>query len=271
MDDQSRGKKADAAALALARAAYETLQPEAAILFGSRARGDHEERRSDIDVMLIVQEQPDQSRKDEIKDWAEDRALAIYGKPVPVQLVWFDRNEYEEQEKFVNTVVTRALREGVVMSSNPEEYSSRYDDEETEYEYTWTDYDNRVFHAEQHLFSFRLHDDVGASDLLIGQQGQKTLEHALKAVIAGHGEVYPETQNIGNLIGKLRQVDSSMTHFALEIHADVYSEYEGSDEYKNIRKRPLLTEHPNYREATESPAERLLARARQLGANTQPG
>ena len=117
MAEQNRGKKADAAALALARVAYETLQPEAAILFGSRARGDHEERRSDIDVMLIVQKQPDQSRKDEIKDWAEDRALAIYGKPVPVQLVWFDRNEYEEQEKFVNTVVTRALREGVVMST----------------------------------------------------------------------------------------------------------------------------------------------------------
>ena len=266
----SRERKTDTAALELARAAYGTLQPEAAVLFGSRARGDHDEGRSDVDIMLIVREQPEQDQKDAIKGWAQDRALDIYGRHVPVQLVWFDQNEYREQERFVNTVVTRALREGVVMSRNPEEYSSRYDDEETEYEYLWTDYDNRVFHAGQHLFSFHLHDDVGANDLLIGQQAQATLEHALKAVIAGHGEHYPETHNIGNLIGRMRQVDSRMANFALEVHADVYSEYEGSDEYKNTRRRPLLTDQPKYREATTSAAERLLARAHQLGPNNPP-
>lgn len=166
----STKQKTDAAALELARAVYEAICPEAAILFGSRARGDHDEGTSDVDVMLVVREQPGQERKDAAKGWAEDRALDIYGKRVPVQLVWFDQQEYREQEQFVNTVVTRALREGVVMSGNPEEYSSRYDNEETEYEYSWTDYDNRIFHAGQHLFSFQLHDDVGASDLLIWQQ-----------------------------------------------------------------------------------------------------
>lgn len=65
-------------------------------------------------------------------------------------------------------------------------------------------------------------------------------------------------------------MDSRMANFALEIHADVYSEYEGSDEYKEVRQRPLLTRHPNYREATSSAAERLLARARQLGPNSPP-
>ena len=263
----SANQNADAAALQLTKGVYEAIRPDAAVLFGSRARGDHDEHRSDVDIMLIVEQQPDQWKKDEIKDWAVRKAQTTYGRPVPVQLVWFDHSEYEEQERFVNTVVTRALRQGIVMAKNPEDYTSRYDDEETDHQYTWTDYDNRVFHAEQHLFSFQLHIEVGASDLLIGQQAQATLEHALKAVIAGHGEPYPETHNIGNLIGKMRQMDSHMANFALEIHPDVYTEYAGTDEYKDVRRRPPLTHHPNYRDATATAAQRLIERAHQLGPN----
>ncbi len=266
----SGNQKADADALQLTKEAYEAIRPDAAVLFGSRARGDHDEHHSDVDIMLIVEQQPDQWKKDELKAWAEKKARTIYDKPVPVQLVWFDHREYKEQERFINTMVTRALQEGAVMARNPEEYTSRYDDEETEHQYTWTEYDNRVFHAEQHLVSFKANIEMGFSDLLIGQQAQAALEHALKAVIAGHGETYPNTHNIGNLIGKLRQADSHMANFSLEIHPDVYSEYAGTDEYKDTRTRPLLTNHANYREATTTAAERLMERAHQLGPNRLP-
>ena len=260
----------DPSALRLTEMAFETLKPDAAVLFGSRARGDQEEHRSDVDIMLIVETEPGPEAKDSQTRWAQTSAESIYGRPVPVQLVWLDRKEYEEQERYVNTVVTRALREGVVMAPSPDEYRSRYDDEETQYQYTWTDYDNRLYHAEQHLFSFLLHDDINASDLLIGQQAHSTLEHGLKAAIAGHGAVYPETHNIGNLIGRLREVDPRMANFALDIHPDVYTEYAGKDEYKDQRRRPLLTDHPGYRDATATAAEQLLNLARQLGPNSPP-
>ena len=266
----SGNRKTDALALELARAAYETIKPDAAILFGSRARGDHDEHRSDVDIMLIVDQEPDSSTKEETRAWVQEKAETLYGRPVTAQLVWFDRREYENQRRFVNTVVNRALQDGTVMAGEPENYSSRFDDEETEYEYNWTDFDNRLFHAERHTVSFRVNDDLDLGDLLIGEQAQLGLEHALKAVISGHGETYQNTHNLGNLIGRMRQVDSRMASFALEIPADVYTEYAGQDEYKPDRRNPLLTDHANYREATDRALDLLIARARQLGPNRPP-
>ena len=48
----------DARALRVARLVQERAQPEFAILFGSRARGDHDELTSDIDVMLVLAAEP---------------------------------------------------------------------------------------------------------------------------------------------------------------------------------------------------------------------
>ena len=51
-------KDYDARALRVARVVQERAQPEFAILFGSRARGDHDELTSDIDVMLVLDAEP---------------------------------------------------------------------------------------------------------------------------------------------------------------------------------------------------------------------
>ena len=260
----------DPTALQLTREAYELIQPDAAILFGSRARGDYEEHRSDVDIMIIGSDEPSQPRKDALKKWADSKSLAAFGRPVPVQLVWLDREEFARQEQFVNSLVTRAIRHGTIMANNPEEFSSRYDDEETELQYIWTDYDNRLYHAEEHLQAFHDMVALGRSDLLTGQQAHLTLEYGIKAVISGHGEHYPETHNIGNLVGRMRQLDPRMSNFALEIHADVYTEYAGRDEYREGRRRPTLTEHPNWFEATVNAAEAIIGRARQLGPNSMP-
>ena len=144
-------KLPDPAAVQLTTLAFEKINPDAAVLFGSRARGDYDENRSDVDIMLIVETEHEQDQKTILDQWAQKTAQLIYGHQVPVQLVWFEQQEYKHQSKYVNTIVTRALRQGILMADNPEEYRSRYDDEETEYEYLWTDYDNRLYHAERHL------------------------------------------------------------------------------------------------------------------------
>ena len=51
MDAQVKAR--DAKALQVARLVQQRERPELAILFGSRARGDHNETRSDIDIMLV--------------------------------------------------------------------------------------------------------------------------------------------------------------------------------------------------------------------------
>ena len=45
------------------------------------------------------------------------------------------------------------------MPRNPENYSaSDFEDEETEYEYDWANYDERLRHAKAHLMSFEKND-----------------------------------------------------------------------------------------------------------------
>lgn len=257
----------DPRALKVAQALHQREQPQATILFGSRARGDYDDRRSDIDIMQVNPGEPDRAYKDRATEWVEEIAHAIYGRPVPVQLVWFAQDEFRENSRYVNHVTTRAMLDGVVMSQNPEDYRSRYaDDEETEYEYQWTDYENRVFHAESHLRIFRTLVDLGENDLMIGQQAHSTLEHAMKAVIAAHGGTYPATHNLGQLLGTVRRVErgADLENFALSISPDIYSEYAGDQEYKLRRNFPMLTEQPDYRLHPVTDAQRLIDRARAI-------
>ena len=254
----------DPRALSIAQAVHERLRPQATILFGSRARGDYDDRRSDIDIMLVCPGVPDTRYKDAIAEWAEGVAQATYGRPVPVQITWFAQADFQEKKRYINHVTTQALLDGVLMTNHPEDYESRYagDTDEAEYEYQWTDYDNRLHHAEQHLIAFNDLVDLGRSDLLIGQQAHAALEHGMKAVIAAHGGTYPSTHNLAHLIGTLRRIDSELRDFALSIAPDIYSEYAGDREYADARVHPPLTEQPDYRERTVADAQRLIERAR---------
>ena len=258
----------DPRALKVAQALHERERPQATILFGSRARGDYDDRRSDIDIMQVNPDEPDPAYKNRAAEWIEEVAQGIYGRPVPVQLVWFAQAEFRENSRYVNHVTTQAMLDGVVMSQNPDDYRSRYegDCEETEYEYQWTDYDNRLLHAELHLDLFESTCDLGKHDLLIGQQAHSALEQGMKAVIAAHGGTYPTTHNLGQLLGTVRRVEraAALADFALSISPDIYSEYAGDQEYKLQRDFPPLTEQPDYRERTVADAQRLIDRARAI-------
>lgn len=255
----------DLRALRLAQAVHHRERPQATILFGSRARGDYDERRSDIDIMIVQPVEPDSDYKMAVPEWADAAAQAAYGRPVPVQLVWLAQEKFQEGQRYINHVTTRALLEGVVMSENPEAFQSRYADdaEETEYEYDWTHYDNRLYHAEQHVQGLQALDDLGYSDLLIGQQAQSALEHAMKAVIAAHGGTYPSTHNLGHLLGTIRRIDPELRDFSLSIVPDIYSAYAGEQEYEE-RTPPPLTGQPDYRARTVADAQRLIDRAREV-------
>ena len=74
-----------------------------------------------------------------LKIGAEGGTRAIYGRPVPIQLVWFSHAYFHANTRYINHITTRALLDGVVMSSHPENYRSRYANNlnESEYEYMW--------------------------------------------------------------------------------------------------------------------------------------
>ena len=235
----------------------------ATILFGSRARGDHEERRSDIDIMLVRAEEPDGEYKGSVEEWAEGVVRAAYGRWVPVQLVWISEQGFSEGTRYINHIATQALFDGVIMTQNPEEYHNRdADDEETEYEYDWTPYDERMRHAEAHLEAFVLCAENGMNDLIIGQQAQNALEHAMKALLEAHQVRYQRTHNIGNLLGHVRHIDPEIREFAISIAPDIYTKYAGEQVYE--LSEPFLTDQPDYRERTVADAQRIIHRAREV-------
>ena len=258
-------KTCDPRALQLAQAIHFRERPQATILFGSRARGDYDEKRSDVDIMLVLPDKPDYERKIEALEFADEIALGIYDRRIPVQLVWFSREEFQENKRYINHVSTQALLDGVIMTATPEDFRSRYadDTEETEYEYQWSDYRNRLYHAESHLRVFQTLVDAGENDIMIAQRAHSALEHAMKAVIFGNRGTPARTHNLGHLLGSVRRIDPELRDFRLSIPPDVYSQYAGEDEYRN-NELPTLTSVENYRERTTADAERLIERAKQL-------
>lgn len=122
----------DPKAVAVARSVLETEEPDFAILFGSRARGDWREA-SDIDLMLVTPEKPGGETRQAASEAASIAAAREYGHDMPVQIVWRTLEQYRRNRRYRNSLETEALRDGVVMPKNGEEYNaSHYEDEKTE-------------------------------------------------------------------------------------------------------------------------------------------
>ena len=254
----------DRRALSVARALHERESPQATILFGSRARGDYDEYRSDIDIMVIQPALPDYAYQKFVVRWASAKAQAAYGRPVPVDVTWFAQDDFQKHNRYVNHVTTRALLDGVVMSNNPEDYRSRYEDAAAaEPEYSWEDYETRLLDAEEFLTTFQDLADLNRGDRQLGRAACSTLEHAMKAVIAAHGASYPSTHELGILLGTVRRLDPELRDFSFSIRPEIYSDYVGRLGYDADRRHPALTEHDDYRARTVADAERLIARARE--------
>ena len=260
----------DPKALGVARATQKVEQPELTILFGSRARGDHDER-SDIDIMLVQDLEPNKEYKITATRRAEDTAKEIYGHAVAVDLVWRTAQEFGRQRNYSNSIETRAVEEGQVMPRNPEDYSAyRQGDEETEHQLDWSTHDQRLRHAEVHLTGFINNCDVGLDDILIGQQAQNTLEYGMKALLEAHDVRYRNVHDIGELLGNLRHNDTVLSEFSLSIPPDVYSEYEGEREYRP-RTQPRLSDFPDFQERTVADARLIIDRAKEVRLRREGG
>ena len=260
--------KPDPKALQVAEAVRLAEQPELTILFGSRARGDHREPSSDIDIMLIQDQLPEGNYQKLATHRAETTAKEAYGRDVFVQLVWRTIKEFRHNRRYVNSIETRAAREGAIMPRDPENYSRHdYEDENTESEVSWTAYQERLTHAEQHLTSFNIICQHTGLDLVIGQQAQNALEHSMKALLETLPDAsYHNTHDIGELLGNIRHFDRQLQDFRLSIPPDVYSEYEGDRQYRP-RTQPNLTDFPDFQERTVKDIEFIINRARQVRAS----
>ena len=197
---------------------------------------------------------------------AEANAVAAqtYGRPVPVQLVWRTWEQFRFNRRYTNSVETNAARDGVVMPRNPENYrAGDYEDEEREYEYDWSNYNEGIRHAETHLETFIFLAEAGRDDLVIGQHVQRALERGMKALIDVAGGAYPNTHSICDLLGAVRHCALGMRDFSRSIPPDVYMAYEGGAEYW-VRRQRELTRYPDYLERSRAEVSQIINRAREL-------
>lgn len=253
----------DPRALRVAQELHRAQQPEVTVLFGSRARGDYEEGRSDIDVLLVRDSVPNGEQENLIKEDAEKLARSLYGWTVPVQTVWCTNEDFDQMRRTVNHVVARALQDGVIMPRDPEDYDSRYGQHELDHSNEWTVTGERLRHAEQHLDVFNMLISSGRAlmDDMVGLHAHQALEHAIKAVISARGWQYKTTHNLNELVGDVRRADPEF-RFRLTIDGLIYNQYAGREEYRPT-KTPL-TGIPNYEEATRADIQRLLERVREI-------
>ncbi len=264
---QTRGMtmvQSDDKALRVAQRVQQREQPELAILFGSRARGDHDELQSDIDILMVQAREPTPAQASAAVREAQLDTLHIYGRDIPVQLIWRTLEEFRHNRRYINSIETQAVRQGVIMPRSPGQCdSSDYEDAETEYEYGWTTYDQRLRHAELNLDGFLRMAEQDFHDMFIGRSAQSTLEHGMKALLEAHGAPYRRVHNLGELLGNIRRCDPALRDFRLAIPPEVYDEYAGDLAY-NRRSRPELTSYPDYVEKTRAAAEGIINRAKEV-------
>ena len=289
----------DPRAIAVAWAVLESEGPEFAILFGSRARGDWDEE-SDIDLMLVTDDAPEDGQEDtcmELPEYrslrpgngatlrAEQAALESYGGPTPVHLVWITPEEYRAGRTYRNSLETVAVREGVIMERNPESHGRaerEFAEEQTEYRHDWTNYEERMKDAQGYRRALEraLNDetaDMDTEDGALGLAGERGVECAMKALLeawqgaTGRTESnrYSERHRMGELIGQVRRADPEMRDFRLQVDPSIYLGYAGRRAYTRKEPERMITRQERGLERTIEDIARLTARAEEVREATR--
>ena len=136
------GRQPDRRAVEIAQEIHQDRAPLATILFGSRARGDHNEDRSDIDILIVEDNPPDEREQYRFQQEQKPRSLGAYGKDVRIKLVWATPAQIREDDIHINSLGTRAMMEGITISETPERFRSRYDSPDPPNpQYNWSIYE----------------------------------------------------------------------------------------------------------------------------------
>jgi hypothetical protein len=196
----------DPDAVAVARAVFDQVGPSQAILFGSRARGDYR-AYSDIDIAIITAEPVPENRRLEIDAIAERAAKSLHPDSPEADMSFLTVDELLKGRVKKNTLANSIAKEGKPIMDGG---TAGYDPEQEE-AVNWDDVDARLRSAQEAVIDLLvLSADDRSSNRMIGYAAQQALEHAYKALIAAHGEVYPtggrDGHNLRILISQIQEI-----------------------------------------------------------------
>ena len=240
----------DPRALQIAHELHLSENPTVTVLYGSRAKGDYAEGRSDVDILLVQEGPPTEAQEERLAFKSLSLSASLYpGYRVQVRVVWLTLEEFDKRRRRRNDFVSRVLDHGIILSESSTDYG------------TWSRQATTSHHvrqAERHLrFFLGPQAESEPSDHYLGRQAFAAMEDALKAVVFASGEWCPDVEDIGMLIDLAARADADFA-FRPAIDADVYSQYGFPREGLPI-DRPLLG-IADYRTLVERDVRAVLAR-----------
>ncbi len=234
------------------------------ILFGSRARGDYRDD-SDIDLLVILPglmkfDPESKGIRHQFERTAHTWSESVYKAPVIVQLVWYSGEEFDRFRRSLNHVTAIASREGISMNGNPA--SDQYPDE-GDYAEEWNVTLDRCRHARIHLQVLRDVVQLGHPDLVVGQQAQQTVEHAIKGFISANGRGYRHIHDLVELERDLNRADREFG-YSLQSPLEKLSLYAGGDIYRRAREENPLGDSNSLLRQVEGDIQHLFQRIAEL-------
>ena len=178
------GAKPDPCAIAIARKVHRAVQPDAVILYGSRARGDHR-LDSDVDLMVILTGTPGTRPKP---------LPSIPASPYDVNILVRDLHWFQRCRRARNHVAARAARDGVIIGGEALDQPTGTEDG---YPDGWPDVKHNLESAHDYVHVMAKATDV--SPAARGECIRQATEHALRAWISAVDLDYPITRNITEL------------------------------------------------------------------------
>ena len=238
----------DPRALKLAELLHEGRSPQLTILFGSRARGDYAEGRSDVDIML-VEDSPLEGEAAEESAMAFRKAKAEIYRGQDIESRWKLRTleEFRERTKFVNSLETAALKDGHVLGDDAEFYSAL----------------SRMREANSHIrqanrqAKYLENQDGSDSDDRQGGQAYLAINHALMAAVTAAGEWCPDLHDVEMLLEIARQADPGGRYVTV-LDPEIYTQY--SDSRREIPPEKPFTSRPEHRVLAIQDVQAVLAR-----------
>ena len=213
----------------VAGAIGDALHARCVILFGSRARGDHQVC-SDVDIAIVAkQAELNAQERHDLRQQALAVAESVADRQFPhVDVIVWTEEEFRTKKRSINHVAGRAWREGKILYGLHETLSG---------EEVVSELDNarelmRMCQGQvRALFAMALNDDVFIENIF-GFHAQRGAELALKAWISLIGERYERTHNVADLVAILN--DAGVTDVQPYEHLATLTPYAVKYVYEEI-------------------------------------
>ena len=200
---------ADGPALGVVRQIHELAEASRTILFGSRARGDHNPS-SDIDVLIIKDPAPTEQWLEDLRDKARQIQKIRLPQASGIDILCMTEADFHRDSRLRNHLANSIAKQGLIIMPDEQQGPAHGEFEEQ------TDVQGvrqRLSDANDAAGDLKLWLDSGLADRMsdkgVGRAGQTALENAYKAVLGSHGFDYPtggrDGHNLRLLVDRIRR------------------------------------------------------------------